>query len=57
MVLYLENLKATQKSEREVKRIFLVGKRISNRDKILLLILRIKYDRLTKRQSRVFSRI
>lgn len=57
MVLYLENLKATQESEREVKRIFLVGKRISNRDKILLLILRIKYDRLTKRQSRVFSRI
>lgn len=57
MVLYLENLKATQKSEREVKRIFLVGKRISNRDKILLLILRIKYDRLTKRQSRVSSRI
>lgn len=57
MVLYLENLKATQKSEREVKRIFLVGKRISNRDKILLLILQIKYDRLTKRQSRVFSRI
>lgn len=57
MVLYLENLKATQESEREVKRIFLVGKRISNRDKILLLILRIKYDRLTKRQSRVSSRI
>lgn len=57
MVLYLENLKATQKSEREVKRIFLVGKRISNRDKILLLILQIKYDRLTKRQFRVFSRI
>lgn len=57
MVLYLENLKATQESEREVKRIFLVGKRISNRDKILLLILQIKYDRLTKRQSRVSSRI